>query len=205
MRGEGAELLGEDRPTPLVLLNGFADPPEQDAEPHHLLVGGLAEGVVVGETPGVGEGLVVGATCLGHVDQPAQRGEVSLPVVILVGEHPIVEVPGQEVPPVELDYGAKCRRLCHRPGPGGACGSRGVEHPVELLDVQPVRGGGVEAQRVGGDREMRAVAVADDVLDLPQGVTESASGPAFGEIGPEAPGEEVPLLRAVTMHDQISE
>src|ERR687892_550609 len=98
----------------------------------------FAQRVVVGQSAGEGEGLLVCALGLGSVDETSQCGEVSLAVMVLFDEDPLVEVPGHKVPAIKLDRSAQLRRvqaLCPGPLPCARVGNAAIE----LFDIKPVR------------------------------------------------------------------
>ena len=101
------QLLKEHRSTSIELLHCLACPAEQEAESHHLPVDFLTQRVVMGETAGIGESLLVGATGLGRIDQPAESDDIALPVMILIDNYPVVVETGHEVTAIEPSTGSE--------------------------------------------------------------------------------------------------
>ena len=89
---------------------------------------------------------------------------------------------------------------------GPALGRRGAggslfEGPLELVDIEPEVGVGVEPDRItGGDQ---AVLVAHGGADLPERLAEPTAAPRLGHVGPEGADEEITGVAAVPVEDQI--
>ena len=83
-----------------------------------------------------------------------------------------------------------------------------LQGPLELVDVEPEVGVGVDAHGVAGGGQQAALGIlagGDAGLHLPQGLAEAPPGPGVGEVGPEGAGEEVAGVGPLPVHDQVGE
>ena len=70
------QLLLEHRPAPLELVDGLRGAAQEEAEPHHFLMRLFAQRIVVGETTGDRQGVLVCGVGLVGVDQASQGRQV---------------------------------------------------------------------------------------------------------------------------------
>ena len=206
-RGLQTELIVEHRATPLVLLKRIARAAEQEAEPHDGSVCFLSKRVVIGEAARVDERGLVIARCGQELDEQCQRVEVPLTKALLLEGDPVVVEAGKEVAGVQLDgrlehadrENARLRPHVDRPDR--------VESGLELLDVEPIRRGPVDGERVAVRQQIWALTdgFGERVLNLPERLTQPSTSLALGEIRPEEPRQPGPRVMTLRVHGEVCE
>ncbi len=187
----------------LVLADGIVVPSQQRGDPHHPAVSLLPKRVLLGEAPGMTKGRLVVAPGHGEIGETIDGGQEPLPEPTLIGEKPVVVEAGEEITPIQGDRPGEQIRLL--PSIEGSVGFSLLQGPLEIVDVEPELGFGIDPHRVGVGDEEAVIGIAHCGLDLPQCMTEAAAGPALGKIGPERAGQEVAGVSPVAVEDQEGE